>query len=344
MVRKFFVSPEITMSKALDQLNEVMGFGLVVVDDSKKILGTVTDGDIRRALVSGYSLLDSISEVMNQFPTVASKNTSALELEALTRDGKIKMIPILENGIVVDIHTMRLDDVGEIPVVLMAGGLGTRLGQLTRDCPKPMLEVGGKPVLERIIDNFTRVGFKKFYISVNFKADMIEDYFGDGSKLKCKINYLKESKRLGTAGSLGLLPEEVNGSIIVMNGDLLTFVDFRRLINFHQNHESKITMCTRKYDIQVPYGVVNINEGKVESMEEKPIHSFFVNAGVYVIDQSLLKYVPDNEYFDMPSLLETAIRDKQSVDCFPMVEKWIDIGITSDLDYARSLYGEAKLD
>lgn len=340
MMDRYLISKTKSIQDAIEQLDLAMGLGLIVVDKNNTLLGSLTDGDIRRAITSEKKLTDSVESIMFTNPTTGNKKSTTNELTALTKNGKIKLIPIVENNIVIDVHTISLDEVKDIPVVLMAGGLGSRLGELTKDCPKPMLEVGGKPVLERIIDNFTRVGFKKFFISVNYKAHMIEDYFKNGAKFNCEIEYLREKERLGTAGSLSLLPEDMKGSMVVMNGDLLTLVDFRRLISFHNNHDSKITMCTRKFDIQVPYGVVNIENETIKSMEEKPVHSFNVNAGVYVMDSSLLKYIPKNKYFDMPSFVDNAMENNNSTHCFPMIEKWIDIGKASDLEFARKIYGE----
>ena len=338
---KYLLNENGTIQMALDKLSNNFSLGLVVVNSQNTLLGSLTDGDIRRALSSSKSLETKASEVMFKSPKTANQNTTELELQDMTKGRKIKLIPIVENGTVVDVFTVDPDEMKDIPVVLMAGGLGSRLGDLTKDVPKPMLEVGGKPVLERIMENFTRVGFKKFYISVNFKAEVIEDHFKDGSKFNCDITYLKEDKKLGTAGSLGLLPKGLTGPMIVTNGDLLTQVDYRCLVGFHNDQNSKITMCTRKFDIQVPYGVINLAAGKITSMEEKPVHSFNVNAGVYVVDAELTHKITKDEYLDMPTFIENEM-SSIDVHSFPMIEKWIDIGKVSDLEFARKLYGESN--
>lgn len=335
---KYLIHKSKTLETALNMLNTNLGIGLVVVDDTNTILGTVTDGDIRRAITNGIKVSANITEVMFKSPkTVTSKNSP--DLETLTKSGRIKLVPIVDGTKVIDVYTVNPDEMKDIPVVLMAGGLGSRLGELTKDTPKPMLHVGGKPVLERIIENFTRVGFKKFFISVNYKAEIIENYFKDGSEFNCEITYLREKKRLGTAGSLSLLPDDISGPFIVTNGDLLTLVDYRTLMSFHKGHNSKITMCTRLFEMQVPYGVVNIKDGVVDHMVEKPTHSFHVNAGVYVLDSSIIKNIKSDEYLDMPTFIESKMSEYEA-HCFPMVEKWIDIGKVSDLEYARALYGE----
>jgi dTDP-glucose pyrophosphorylase len=338
MMDKFLILENKTIQDALDQLYGAMGLGLIVVDNNQKLLGTVTDGDIRKGVIAGLGLDEKITKIMFENPITGNSATTDSEFKKYTEGSRIKLVPIVDNGIVIDIYSVDPEEMKDIPVVLMAGGLGSRLGDLTKDTPKPMLEVGGKPVLERIIDNFIRVGFRKFYISVNYKAEIIENYFGDGSKFNCEIEYLREKKRLGTAGSLNLLPSAISGPLVVTNGDLLTLVDYRALMDFHNSHKSRITMCTRHFNLQVPYGVVNVQDGVVLNMEEKPVHSFNVNAGVYVLDSLLVSQVPEDEYLDMPTFIESAMADNK-VHCFPMVEKWIDIGKVSDLEFARDFYG-----
>lgn len=342
MTSDFFILPSATIGEALTQLDKVKGLGLVVVDHDKNLLGSLTDGDMRRAMIAGKGLSDTITDIFHRKPTIANKATSLEELQSITADKRIKVVPIVESGKVINVFSVDDEMSRDVSVVIMAGGLGSRLGEFTKDCPKPMLDVGGKPVLERIIRNFTKVGFQKFYISVNFKAEMIEDYFQDGVKFGCEIHYLREKMRLGTAGSLTLLPSEIKGPIVVTNGDLLTLVDYRRLLTFHMQHKSPMTMCTRQYEFQVPYGVVNIENGQVKSIDEKPVQSFNVSAGVYVINSDLLGHIPRDTYFDMPTLLDVLLSKNIKTECFPMVEQWIDIGRVSDLDLARSLYGSDK--
>jgi dTDP-glucose pyrophosphorylase len=340
MISNFFVRPEDTIEFAMKRLDDVKGLGLIVVDTQQNLIGTLTDGDFRRAILSGKKTSESVASIVFKNPFTATKETPIADLNKMLSDKKIKIIPILDARKVVDVFSVDADEVKDIPVIIMAGGLGSRLGEFTKDIPKPMLDVGGKPVLERIIHNFTKVGFSKFYLSINYKAEVIENYFKDGSDFLCDIKYIKETKRLGTAGSLSLLPENLEGPMIVTNGDLLTLVDFRRLISFHQQHKSSITMCTRKFEFQVPFGVVNIQNGKALSIDEKPNHVFNVSAGVYVINASLLKFIPKDEYFDMPSFLHVLMKNGLDTECFPLVEQWIDIGQVSDLNYARSIYGE----
>jgi NDP-sugar pyrophosphorylase family protein len=219
-------------------------------------------------------------------------------------------------------------------VVLMAGGLGTRLAPLTDNCPKPLLKVGNKPILETIIENFISHGFKRFYLSVNYKAEMIEEYFGDGSRWGAEIRYLREDKKMGTAGALGLIPEPLTQPFLVMNGDLLTKVNFSQLLNFHQEQNAHATMCVREYDFQVPYGVVSVDKHRIKSIEEKPVHRFFVNAGIYVLDPEAVSLIPADMPYDMTSLFEQMTANEREVIAFPVREYWLDIGHRDDFERA----------
>ncbi|RLB68940.1 MAG: alcohol dehydrogenase, partial [Deltaproteobacteria bacterium] len=225
-------------------------------------------------------------------------------------------------------------------VVLMAGGLGTRLRPLTANTPKPMLTVGSKPILETIIENFSRYGFHNFYLSVNYRAEKIREYFGDGQNQGASITYLSETKRLGTAGALNMLPEDLDSPIIVMNGDLLTNINFEHLLNYHLLTEADATMCVREYDFQVPYGVVRAKGAVIQSIIEKPTYQYYVNAGIYVLNPSVLKYIPAGENFDMPQLFDTLIEHKQKACSFPIHEYWMDIGQPNDFEKANDEYEE----
>ncbi len=338
MISDFLIKPGQSIQHALDQLDKVKGLGLIVINEKNELVGSLTDGDIRRAIISGRKVHENIDHIINKNPVFRTLQTPISELKEITSDKRIKIIPLLEDNKVVDIYVIDDEDIKSVTVVIMAGGLGSRLGEHTKECPKPMIDIGGKPVLERIIRNFTKVGFVNFFISVNYKAEIIENYFQDGARFNCNICYLRENKRLGTAGSLSLLPESVNGPIVVTNGDLLTMMDFRRLLSYHRSHKSPITLCTRRYEFQVPFGVVQIDNGLAIGIDEKPTHSFNVSAGVYVINSSLLSFIPKDECFDMPNFFDILLKNDIKADCFAMIEHWIDIGRVSDLDYARSIY------
>jgi NDP-sugar pyrophosphorylase family protein len=258
------------------------------------------------------------------------------------KDNDLRYIPILngQNKIqsIQTAEDFQKKDLKDNWVFLMAGGLGERLYPLTQTKPKPLLTVGNKPILENILESFIDHGFRNFFVSVNYKANMIEDYFGDGRKWGVEIQYIRESKPLGTGGSLGLLPNVPEKPIIMMNGDILTKVNFEKLLDFHHKNNSIATMCIRKYDYQIPYGTVVVDNQKVTSIIEKPIHNFFVNAGIYVLEPEILNGMKKNLYQDMPNLLEKLMQNKKQVSAFPLHEYWLDIGQMDDLERAQSDY------
>jgi len=240
-------------------------------------------------------------------------------------------IPIVDNnGVIVGLETLRQltkKHTFDNTVFLMAGGFGKRLSPLTDNVPKPLLKIGSKPILENILNNFISSGFHNFYISTHYKAEMVQEYFGDGSNWGVTIKYVYEDTPLGTAGSLSLLPKEsLKLPILVMNGDLLTNIDFKELLYFHMQGKNDATMCVREYDFQVPYGVIKSNKGYVSAIEEKPIHQFFINAGIYVLNPSILDMIKEGSCLDMTELLEKKIKDSGQVEMFAVHEYWLDIG------------------
>ncbi len=257
------------------------------------------------------------------------KERSIQQLPVLDRDGKVVKIETC--------HTVLDGDEVSNWAFIMAGGLGKRLYPLTKDCPKPLLRVGSKPLLETIIDNFIVHKFKKFYISVNYKAEMIMDYFGDGSKFGIEIRYIREMKPLGTAGALSLLPEMPKKPILMMNGDLVTNVNFQNLLQYHEDHKAVATMCVRPYEFQVPYGVVKVDKHRFLDIDEKPTQQFLVNAGMYVFDPKVLSLIPKNEYFDIPDLFNVIKGSNQEISTFPIREYWLDIGHIEDFEKANAM-------
>lgn len=337
--KEVLVLPEVSIREAILVLDESAKQIILVVDKNNRLLGTVTDGDIRRSILTGMSLDDPIQKIMNSDPTVATIDESRESiLTAMQRTG-LHHIPLVdENHRVMGLET--LNELIQSPtkknwVVLMAGGLGSRLSPLTDECPKPMLKVGNKPLLETILENFIEYGFHQFYISVNYMADVVKSYFGDGSRWGVDICYLHEDQRLGTAGALGLLPKKPTEALLVMNGDLLTKVNFKQLLDFHSTHQAQATMCVREYDFQVPYGVVKIDAHRITSIDEKPIQRFFINAGIYALEPEALDLIPSNTYFDMPLLFKKLIEQQKETAVFPIREYWLDIGQLSDYDRAN---------
>lgn len=338
------IFPSTSIVKALKIIDEGALQIALVVDENNRLLGTVTDGDVRRGILKGITLDEPVRLIMNNHPTVAQINESREDMLAVMKQKRLRHIPVLDrDGTVIKIEI--LDDLIKLSqldnwVVLMAGGLGSRLRPLTNDCPKPLLQVGSKPILETILQNFIDNGFSNFYIAVNFKAEMIKKHFGNGSRWGVKILYLHEKQKLGTAGALSLLPKKPNKPLLVMNGDLLTKVNFHQLLDFHQEQQAHATMCVREYDLQVPYGVVKIHKNRLIGIDEKPVQRFFVNAGIYVLNPGTLDYIPKNCYYDMPNLFERLIRQRHETAVFPIREYWLDIGQTVDYEKANGEFLE----
>ncbi len=345
--KEILVLPEKSIREAVGVLDKSSLQIVLVVNENHRLLGTVTDGDIRRGILKGMSLDEPIQRIMNPAPTVAMIDESRESILAAMQRKGLHHIPLVdENHRVMGLET--IDELiqpraRENRVVLMAGGLGSRLRPLTDECPKPMLKVGNKPLLETILENFIEYGFHRFYISVNYMADVVKSYFGDGSRWGADIGYLHEDQRLGTAGALSLLPEKPTEALLVMNGDLLTKVNFKQLLDFHTGHHAQATMCVREYDFQVPYGVVKIDAHRITSIDEKPIQRFFVNAGIYVLEPEALDLIAPNTYFDMPTLFEKLIALKKETAVFPIREYWLDVGQLADYDRANGEYRDIFL-
>ena len=311
----------------------------LIVDGAGKLIGTVTDGDVRRAMLKGISLDQPASLIMNSRPVHVTADSDRLETLTLMKQKQLRQIPVVDTaGVLVGMET--LDGYLQPPkreniVVLMAGGAGTRLGPLTENCPKPMLRVGGRPILETILLNFIEQNFSRFYISVNYRGEMVRDYFGDGSRWGVDIRYLEESERMGTAGALGLLPEVPAHPLIVMNGDLLTKASFGQLLEFHAAHGCKATMCVREHDFQVPYGVLTLRDDNIVEIREKPVTTHFVNAGIYVLEPAVLGHLPSAGYCDMPALFDALIKAGGKAAAFPLREYWLDIGQLADFERGK---------
>ena len=332
--------PATTPIREVIQLIDSSGIQIaIIVDSSGCLLGTVTDGDIRRGILKEIKLDQPVSLVMNPKPTTATDQSTRSENHQVMAAKKLRHLPILDKGNKVVRLQLSEDFYGSPKldnwVVLMAGGLGSRLAPLTDYHPKPMLKVGDRPILETILLKFVETGFWKFYISVHYKADMIEEYFGDGSKWGVEINYLREKEGMGTAGALGLLPSKPVAPVLVMNGDLLTKVDFSSFLKFHVEQKAKATMCVREYDFQVPYGVVKLDNDAILSIDEKPIQKFFVNGGIYFLDPEVLTLIPENKPIDMPALFHLLIEKKHKAAAFPIREYWMDIGRLQDFERAQ---------
>jgi dTDP-glucose pyrophosphorylase len=315
---------------------------VLVVDEAGRLVGTVSDGDIRRGLLRMIPITAPVTKVMNAAFVALRPGQDVRPVVQEMASKLIRHLPVVdEEGRVVDLEDIenptRIAGRQNL-VVIMAGGKGTRLAQLTQTCPKPMLKVGDKPLLETIIERFRAQGYHNFCISLNYLGDMISDYFGDGAGWDVNISYLRETEPRGTAGALSLIPGRPAEPMIVLNGDILTQMDFGALVAFHQEYRAAATVCLREYRFQVPYATVELEGPRIQRLLEKPIQSYLVNAGVYCLDPEVLDLVPDGGRVDMPDLLNALMREGHPVGSFPIHEYWLDIGQMQDFQTAQTDY------
>ncbi|HEY8963359.1 MAG TPA: nucleotidyltransferase family protein [Alphaproteobacteria bacterium] len=346
-LNKLMLHPAQTMRDAVAriQINDVKI--LLVVDANNKLMGTVTDGDIRRALLQGQELSTPVRQIMNETPVTVDMSVERDAVVDMMKARIVRHIPRIDaDGCVIGLEL--LDDqthrnLFTNEVIIMAGGRGERLRPLTDNIPKPMIKVGGKPILEKIIDHMSAQGFRNFTISVNYLADMITEYFGDGRDRGVRIRYVREAKRLGTAGSLSLVPaESITQPFLVVNGDILTRIDFQNLATFHAEHGAEATLCVRDWRTRIPFGVVQTDGPFVSGVAEKPEHSCLINAGLYMLNPTALTLVPKDEYFDMTDLINSMIDQKCKLSAFHIDEDWVDIGQPEQLRHAQTLYSVAS--
>lgn len=343
--QKAIIGPEATVKDAIELLTTTGLQICLVCDDDKRLIGTVTDGDIRRGIIRSLPLDVPVRKIMNEEPHVGLADSDDATLTMLMSTFRLRAIPILDSEQrIVDLRNfdeiIDFDQPHENPVVIMAGGLGKRLRPMTENLPKPLIPVGNKPLLETIVEGFERAGFHDIHISVHYKAEMIKDYFGSGEKWGVNIRYIEEAERLGTAGALRLFGDPPSQPLIVMNGDLLTRVDFEALLDYHHQQKSVATMCVREFDMQVPFGVVRTDGQQIVGIEEKPVQHYLVNAGIYVLNPELLSDIPKEGVFDMTMLFDQVVADGRRTAIFPIREYWLDIGRMDDLDKANWAYDE----
>jgi dTDP-glucose pyrophosphorylase len=335
----FYVNPGLPLQEAMRVIDHGAAQIALVVDDEQRLLGTLTDGDIRRGLLRGASLAEPVEHLMNrQFRFVRSSDDQVAVLEMMRRE-LLRQIPVLDEcGRVVQL--LLLQELLSPPhfsnaVVIMAGGKGTRLRPHTEYCPKPMLPVGDQPMLEIILEQCIASGFRAFYFSVNYLKEQIIDHFDDGSRWGVTIRYLVEDKPLGTAGSLHLLPDSLTEPFLVINGDVLTRLNPHQLLHFHREHHAQATLCVRDHQLTIPYGVVQTKGVELVGFDEKPTYRHLVNAGVYVLDPQLLLLLPPHQFTDMPTLLQSALKAGRRVAVCPIHEYWLDVGRPETLQQAH---------
>lgn len=330
--------PSSTLSDAIASLNNSSAQIVLVASETYQLLGTVTDGDIRRALLRGASFSSCITEVLVQDPLVSPPQMSREDAIRLMRINKIQHLPIVDaKRVILGIHLISAPDPPHKAntMIIMAGGVGKRLMPLTHNCPKPLLPVAGKPILQHIVERASTQGFTNFIISIRHLGHMIEDFFGDGSTFAVNIQYLREKEPLGTAGALTLLEETPESSIVVTNGDILSDVNYGDMLEFHNRYAAAATMAIRSYEWQHPYGVVNIDGIEIVGIEEKPTYQSHVNTGIYVLHPATINQLSKNKPMDMPSLFLSLQSNGHRIIAYPMHEPWLDIGRLSDYNEAN---------
>lgn len=345
-LQSLFISPDHSIRSAMERVERGSCGIALVVDQERRLLGTITDGDVRRAILAGTDLESPVSvllarKISTRYPRPVTAQLGAKRetLLELLHENVLRQLPILDNdGRIVDL--VMLDDLiptQDLPLqaVIMAGGLGTRLRPLTEDLPKPMLPVGGKPLMEFVIEQLRQVGIRRVNVTTHYKPEKISDHFGDGSSFGVELNYVNEDMPLGTGGALGLIDKPTE-SMLVINGDILTKVDFRAMLAYHLEHRAVMTVAVKQYDIKVPYGVIECEGSRVCALKEKPQMHFLVNAGVYLLEPTVYEFIPNGKHFNMTDLIQWLLAADHIVASFPIIEYWLDIGQLPDYEQAQN--------
>jgi dTDP-glucose pyrophosphorylase len=343
-LRQLCVPPSASIRQALLHIDRGQQGMALVVDEGGRLIGTITDGDVRRAVLAGMDLNLSVAELLKRkpgtphaSPTTAPAGTERSELLRLMRERRIRHVPLLDDeGRVDELATLDElvpEEAEPMHAVIMAGGCGERLRPLTEDLPKPMLPVGGRPLMEQVIGQLRDAGVRRVCVSTHYKAEKITKHFGDGRDFGVEISYLTEDQPLGTAGALSLMTP-TQEPLLVVNGDVLTRVDFRAMLKFHREHRAHLTVGVRQYGLCVPYGVVEHDGALVTSIREKPLLQFLVNAGIYLLEPEAHRHIPCGQRFDMTDLIPRLLDSRLTVVSFPIVEYWVDIG--EHAEYARA--------
>jgi dTDP-glucose pyrophosphorylase len=341
--RKALLTAKATLHQAICCLDESSLQIVIVVADDGRLLGTLTDGDIRRGLLRGLEMSSMVESIIHRDPLVVPPQWGRDTVLQLMQANKVHQLPVVDkNRFVVGLHLwdeLFTPSKRSNVMVIMAGGRGTRLGEHTQDCPKPLLRVCGKPILEHIIERAKAEGFQHFVLAIHYLGQMIEDYFGDGSKLNINIEYLRENTPLGTAGALGLLQVRPTEPFLVTNGDIQTDIRYAELLDFHIRHSATATMAVRLHEWQHPFGVVKTNGVDIVGFDEKPVARSHINAGIYVLEPNVLDAIGANEHCDMPTLFGRMQKKEARTIVYPMHEPWLDVGRPSDLEKARNELG-----
>lgn len=332
------LTPNNTIKDAITNLIQSSMRIVLVVNEENRFLGTVSDGDIRRGILSGLDLNSPLVRIMNNNSIIVTKNTSEKEVKNLMKSNKVQHIPIVDDeNYLLGLYEWNITSELEVrknQFVIMAGGRGERLLPQTKYIPKPMIPINGRPMIEHIILRARSQGFFKFILILHHLAEVVKDYFGDGSKLGVSITYLTEENPLGTAGGLAAEMLDSPNPILVTNCDVLSHVNYRSIIDFHVEMNSLATMAVRQHEIRNPFGVVEIRNSHILSIEEKPIYQSYINAGIYVFSSNAFKFIKINEYLNMTDLFKRLSDHGQKICAYPLHEMWLDVGSPDDLNSA----------
>ena len=338
--QSILLPPSATIREAMHALDKGSLRIVLICDPNQRLLGTVTDGDTRRALLANANMHDPVSLAMNVKPiSIASSSTREQRLQLMRRHD-LTAVPILDSNNYVlgleTIHQAMQPEPRENPVFLMAGGFGKRLQPLTDRCPKPMLRVGQKPILEHLVEQFISYGFHNFYISTHYLPEVIRNHFGNGSQWGVSIQYVHEDTPLGTGGALGLLPKNLSSlPLIMMNGDVLTKLNYAQLLRHHESQGFDATLCVREDEHRIPFGVIETEEQLITSMVEKPIYRYKINTGIYVLNAEFVASVKIGQRIDMPTLLEQHRKQEKRIGTYTNYDYWLDIGQMKDYQKAQ---------
>ena len=338
-MKQYCIQPDASLMDCMRSM-DITGAGIALAVDSEfKLIGTISDGDIRKALLNGCPLDSSVTPHINRNCFYVLQTAPRVEVLDIMQARRFEQVPIVdEKSKVVGLHLLH-DILGNISrpnwAVVMAGGKGQRLRPLTKNIPKPMIKVAGRPILERIILHLVSYGIRRIFLSVNYLAQVIEDYFEDGSRYGAMIEYLREDEPLGSGGAISLLPEIPEQALLVMNGDLIVDVNCDDMIEFHSQNDFYATMGVYPYLHQVPYGCVEIQNDRLAGLEEKPILGKMVNSGIYVLSQQAVSAIPKNTCFPITTLFEDALKKNLVCGTFAIEKEWLDIGSHQQLRQAR---------
>ena len=336
----YLIRQRSTIREALSLLDGMSSIDpiLFVVDEQNRLVGSLTDGDIRRGLISRVDLDDKIENIFQNDPKYIVKGQEEFEKILIYRESNLRVIPVVDlNHCVVNVVNFReIKSYLPVDAVIMAGGKGQRLLPLTEHTPKPLLLVGNKPIIEHNLDRLAMFGIDDFWISINYLGEKIESYFGDGSLKNVQINYIKENRPLGTLGSISLVDKFKHDYILITNSDLLTNIDYEHFFLDFISQDADMAVVTIPYQVNIPYAVLETEDGNVLGFKEKPTYTYYSNGGIYLLKKSLIEMVPKDDFYNATDLMNELIRQKKKVYSYPLIGYWLDIGTPTDLDKAQN--------